>query len=306
MSILNQKTIREKITFEGIGLHSGKLCKISLIPSAPNTGIIFKRVDLKKNNIITPDVFNVSDASFCTTLSNDFGVKVSTVEHLLAALFIVGIDNVVIEINNIEVPILDGSSKEFIEKIKLIGVATSDIPIKIIKIEKKVSFKDGSKEITIEPSKINLNIDFEINYENKVISKQRNKINVYEDNLEHVYESRTFCLYEDVENLKKMNLAQGGSLENAIVVDDNKVINKEGLRNEQEFVNHKILDCIGDLYLTGYKLVANIKCSQGGHSLTNKILRKLFSKKENYSIIEVKGKNLPFILSNNKILKSIA
>jgi len=306
VSILNQKTIREKITFEGIGLHSGKLCKISLIPSAPNTGIIFKRVDLKKNNIITPDVFNVSDASFCTTLSNDFGVKVSTVEHLLAALFIVGIDNVVIEINNIEVPILDGSSKEFIEKIKLIGVATSDIPIKIIKIEKKVSFKDGSKEITIEPSKINLNIDFEINYENKVISKQRNKINVYEDNLEHVYESRTFCLYEDVENLKKMNLAQGGSLENAIVVDDNKVINKEGLRNEQEFVNHKILDCIGDLYLTGYKLVANIKCSQGGHSLTNKILRKLFSKKENYSIIEVKGKNLPFILSNNKILKSIA
>ncbi len=306
MSILSQKTIKEKISFEGIGLHSGKKAKLSILPASPNSGIIFKRVDLKHNNIIFPSVYNVSDASFCTTLSNESNVKISTVEHLLAALYITGIDNAIIEIDNSEVPILDGSSNEFINKIKLVGLTITDIPIKVIKIEKKVVFKEGSKKITIEPSKISLNIDFEINFENKIIGNQRNKINVYEDNLEDIYRSRTFCLYKDVEKLKKMNLAKGGSLDNAVVVGENKVLNTEGLRNKKEFVNHKILDCIGDLYLSGYKLIANIKCSQGGHYLTNKVLRKVFDQEENYSIIEVKGKSLPLLISNNKLLKSIA
>tara|TARA_Y100000741_G_scaffold144033_1_gene108802 strand:+ start:50 stop:970 length:921 start_codon:yes stop_codon:yes gene_type:complete len=306
VSILSQKTIKEKISFEGIGLHSGKKAKLSILPASPNSGIIFKRVDLKHNNIIFPSVYNVSDASFCTTLSNESNVKISTVEHLLAALYITGIDNAIIEIDNSEVPILDGSSNEFINKIKLVGLTITDIPIKVIKIEKKVVFKEGSKKITIEPSKISLNIDFEINFENKIIGNQRNKINVYEDNLEDIYRSRTFCLYKDVEKLKKMNLAKGGSLDNAVVVGENKVLNTEGLRNKKEFVNHKILDCIGDLYLSGYKLIANIKCSQGGHYLTNKVLRKVFDQEENYSIIEVKGKSLPLLISNNKLLKSIA
>ena len=306
MSILSQKTIKEKISFEGIGLHSGKKAKLSILPASPNSGIIFKRVDLKHNNIIFPSVYNVSDASFCTTLSNESNVKISTVEHLLAALYITGIDNAIIEIDNSEVPILDGSSNEFINKIKLVGLTITDIPIKVIKIEKKVVFKEGSKKITIEPSKISLNIDFEINFENKIIGNQRNKINVYEDNLEDIYRSRTFCLYKDVEKLKKMNLAKGGSLDNAVVVGENKVLNTEGLRNKKEFVNHKILDCIGDLYLSGYKLIANIKCSQGGHYLTNKVLRKVFDQEENYSIIEVKGKSLPLLISNNNLLKSIA
>ena len=306
MSILSQKTIKKKISFEGIGLHSGKKAKLSILPASPNSGIIFKRVDLKHNNIIFPSVYNVSDASFCTTLSNESNVKISTVEHLLAALYITGIDNAIIEIDNCEVPILDGSSNEFINKIKLVGLTITDIPIKVIKIEKKVVFKEGSKKITIEPSKISLNIDFEINFENKIIGNQRNKINVYEDNLEDIYRSRTFCLYKDVEKLKKMNLAKGGSLDNAVVVGENEVLNAEGLRNKKEFVNHKILDCIGDLYLSGYKLIANIKCSQGGHYLTNKVLRKVFDQEENYSIIEVKGKSLPLLISNNKLLKSIA
>ena len=306
MSILSQKTIKKKISFEGIGLHSGKKAKLSILPASPNSGIIFKRVDLKHNNIIFPSVYNVSDASFCTTLSNESNVKISTVEHLLAALYITGIDNAIIEIDNCEVPILDGSSNEFINKIKLVGLTITDIPIKVIKIEKKVIFKEGSKKITIEPSKISLNIDFEINFENKIIGNQRNKINVYEDNLEDIYRSRTFCLYKDVEKLKKMNLAKGGSLDNAVVVGENEVLNAEGLRNKKEFVNHKILDCIGDLYLSGYKLIANIKCSQGGHYLTNKVLRKVFDQEENYSIIEVKGKSLPLLISNNKLLKSIA
>ena len=306
MSILNQKTIFKNITFSGVGLHSGKDCNLTLKPAPANTGIIFKRIDIKENNIIYPDVFNVSDANFCTTIVNEHGVKVSTVEHLLAGLFILGIDNALIELDALEVPILDGSSKIFIEEINKVGLKNLEAPIKVIKIDKKITLKDGSKTISIEPSKLSLTIDFGIKYTNKIIGNQRNKINVYEDDLYDIYSSRTFCLFEDVEKLKNMDLAKGGSLDNAIVVDSNKVINKEGLRNKKEFVNHKILDCIGDLYLVGYKIIANIKCSEGGHKLTNDILRKVFDSKINYSIIEVKGKNIPFSINSYKTLKYIA
>ena len=305
MSILNQKTIAENIKFSGIGLHTGTICNLRLKPTKSNSGIIFKRIDLEKKNIIFPDVFNVTDANFCTTLSNEFGVKVSTVEHLLAALFILGIDNVLIEVDNSEIPILDGSSKIFIDEIKKIGVKNLDTPIKVVKIDKKIVHRDGDKFISIEPSKLSLTIDFEIKFNNKIIGNQ-NKINVYEDNLFDIYNSRTFCLYEDVEKLKRMNLAKGGSLNNAIVVNNEKILNEEGLRNNKEFVNHKILDCIGDLFLIGYKLIGNVKCTQGGHKLTNEILRKVFSNKENYSIIEVKGKNIPFSIKSYKSLKYIA
>jgi len=306
VSILNQKTIAENIQFSGIGLHTGAKCNLSLKPTKSNSGIIFKRIDLEEKNIIFPDIFNVSDASFCTTLSNEFGVKVSTVEHLLAALFILGIDNVLIEVDNSEIPILDGSSKIFIDEIKKIGVKNLDTPIKVVKIDKKIVHRDGDKFISIEPSKLSLTIDFEIKFNNKIIGNQRNKINVYEDNLIDIYNSRTFCLYEDVEKLKRMKLAKGGSLNNAIVVNNEKILNEEGLRNNKEFVNHKILDCIGDLFLIGYKLIGNVKCNQGGHKLTNEILRKVFSNKENYSIIEVKGKNIPFSIKSYKSLKYIA
>ncbi len=306
MSILNQKTILKNTKFCGVGLHSGKNCNLTLKPASANNGIIFKRIDIKENNIIYPDVFNVSDANFCTTIANEYGVKVSTVEHLLAGLFILGIDNAIIELDAQEVPILDGSSKIFIEEIKMAGLKNLEAPIKVIKIDKKITFKDGSKTISIEPSKLSLTIDFGIKFENKIIGNQRNKINVYEDDLYDIYSSRTFCLFEDVEKLKKMNLAKGGSLDNAIVVDSDRIINKEGLRNKNEFVNHKILDCIGDLYLVGYKIIANIKCSEGGHKLTNEILRKVFDSKLNYSIIEVKGKNIPFSINSYKTLKYIA
>jgi|TARA_B100001741_G_scaffold313294_1_gene318915 UDP-3-O-[3-hydroxymyristoyl] N-acetylglucosamine deacetylase len=306
VSILNQKTIAENIKFSGIGLHTGTICNLRLKPTKSNSGIIFKRIDLEEKNIIFPDVFNVTDANFCTTLSNEFGVKVSTVEHLLAALFILGIDNVLIEVDNSEIPILDGSSKIFIDEIKKIGVKNLDTPIKVVKIDKKIVHRDGDKFISIEPSKLSLTIDFEIKFNNKIIGNQRNKINVYEDNLFDIYNSRTFCLYEDVEKLKRMNLAKGGSLNNAIVVNNEKILNEEGLRNNKEFVNHKILDCIGDLFLIGYKLIGNVKCTQGGHKLTNEILRKVFSNKENYSIIEVKGKNIPFSIKSYKSLKYIA
>ena len=306
MTIFKQKTITKKIKIQGIGLHSGKVASLVINPANPNTGIVFKRIDLDNNNEILPDVYNVSSAILCTTISNEFGVKVSTIEHLMGALFGLGIDNALIEIDNEEVPILDGSGKIFVEKIKEAGVKISNEPIKVIKINQKVEIKDGPKTISIEPSKINLEIDFEIKYKNPLIKTQKNNVKIYEDDLTEIYDSRTFCLYEDVENLKSMGLAKGGSLDNAIVVKKDQIINKEKLRNNLEFVNHKILDCMGDLYLCGYKIIGKLTCSQGGHKLTNDLLRQVFLDQNNYSVIEINEKTLPHTLINKQNLKYIA
>ena len=306
MSILNQKTIKKKIIFKGVGLHGGKLTEICIKPSEPDTGIVFKRIDLKNDNLIFPNFSNVSSTSLNTTISNDSGAKVSTIEHLMGALFGLGIDNVLIEINNEEVPILDGSAKNFIEKILSVGLKISNKPIKIIKINKKVEFVDGNRFISIEPSKLSLDIEFELKYENKIIGNQKNKINVYQDDLNDVFNSRTFCLFEDIEKIKKNGLAKGGSLDNAIVVKEDKILNGSGLRNSKEFVNHKILDCIGDLYTSGYRMLASVKSSQGGHYLTNQVLRKVFSNKDNFSILEIQERNLPHTLINRSLLRSIA
>tara|TARA_B100000989_G_scaffold290258_1_gene263183 strand:- start:884 stop:1804 length:921 start_codon:yes stop_codon:yes gene_type:complete len=306
VSLLNQKTIKKQVSFSGIGLHSGKVVKLNIKPSHPDTGIVFKRVDMKKNNLVYPNFMNVSSTALNTTISNSSGVKVSTIEHLMGALFGIGIDNALIEIDNEEVPILDGSAKDFIKEILSVGLQLSDKPIKIIKINKKVEFKHGEKFISIEPSKLSLDIDFELKYHNKIIGTQRNKINVYEDDLTEIFYSRTFCLYEDIEAIKKNGLAKGGSLENAIVVKDDSVLNSGGLRNSKEFVNHKILDCIGDLYTTGYRILAGINCSQGGHYLTNSLLRKVFENRDNFSIIEIQERTLPHTLINRSLLRSIA
>ena len=306
MSYLNQKTIENAVSFSGLALHSGLDVNISVKPAEPNFGIVFKRVDVENNNMVYPNFMNVTNTSLNTTIENEFGVKVSTIEHLMGALFGLGIDNALIEIDNEEVPILDGSAKEFIQKIISSGIKICDAPIKIIKIKKKIEYSDGARFISIQPSALSLNIDFELRYKNKKIGNQRNKVKVYEDDLTDVYNSRTFCLYEDIELIKKNGLAKGGSLNNAIVVKDNEILNPEGLRNDKEFVNHKILDCIGDLYTSGYRIVADIICSQGGHYLTNQLLRKLFKNKENFSIIEIKEKNLPHTLINRNLLRSIA
>ena len=306
MSYLTQKTIKNNVSFSGVSLHSGLNVNICIKPAEPNFGIVFKRIDFKNNNLVYPNFMNVTNTSLNTTIENEFGVKVSTIEHLMGALFGLGIDNALIEIDNEEVPILDGSAKEFIEKILSCGFKSSNKPIKIIKINKKVEFKDGSRFISIEPSKLSLDIDFQLKYKNKKIGNQRNKINVYEDDLNEIFNSRTFCLFEDIETIKKNGFAKGGSLDNAVVVKENEILNKEGLRNPKEFVNHKILDCIGDLYTSGYRIIANVTCAQGGHFLTNQILRKLFSDEQNFSILEIQERNLPHTLINRSLLKSIA
>ena len=306
MAYLTQKTIKNPISFNGISLHSGLNVNVNIKPAEPNFGIVFKRIDHKTNNLVYPNFINVTNTSLNTTIENDFGVKVSTIEHLMGALFCLGIDNALIEIDNEEVPILDGSAKEFITKIVSAGIKESDSPIKIIKINKEISFSEEDRFISIKPSTLSLDIDFELKYKNKIISNQRNKVNVYEDDLRDIYNSRTFCLFEDIEFIKKNGLAKGGSLDNAIVVNEREILNPEGLRNKKEFVNHKILDCIGDLYTSGYRMIGSIKCSRGGHYLTNQLLRKVFNNNENFSILEIKEKNLPHTLINNKLLRSIA
>ena len=306
MSYLKQKTVKSSVNFSGVGLHTGLRTNLTVLPGEPDSGVVFKRVDLKNNNLIYPNFMNVSNTSLNTTISNPFGVKVSTIEHLMGALFGLGIDNAIIELDNEEVPILDGSAKLFVSKLLTAGFEISNQPIKIIKILNKVEYIEGSKSISIEPAALNLIIDFELKYKNKIIGNQRNRVKIYEDDLTNIFNSRTFCLYEDIELIKKNGLAKGGSLDNAIVVKNDHILNNEGLRNKKEFVNHKILDCIGDLYTSGYRIVGNIICSQGGHYLTNKLLRKVFKNKDNFSIIEIKEKNLPHNLINRNILKSIA
>jgi UDP-3-O-[3-hydroxymyristoyl] N-acetylglucosamine deacetylase len=306
VSYLTQKTIKNNVSFSGVALHSGLDVNLCIKPAEPNFGIVFKRVDFNENNLVYPNFMNVTNTSLNTTIENEFGVKVSTIEHLMGALFGLGIDNALIEIDNEEVPILDGSAKDFIKKIISSGLFVSESPIKIIKINKEIKFTDGERFISIEPSTLSLDIDFELKFKNPIIGNQRNKVKVFEDDLTDVYNSRTFCLFEDIELIKKKGFAKGGSLQNAIVVKDDEILNPEGLRNDKEFVNHKILDCIGDLYTSGYRVIAKIKCSQGGHYLTNQLLRKVFENNENFSILEIKEKNLPHTLINRSLLKSIA
>ena len=304
--MLTQKTLKNKISFSGIGIHSGNKVKLTINPAAPNTGIVFRRIDLNKNNLIYPLYNNVVDTTLCTTISNNHGIKVSTIEHLMGAFYGIGIDNAIVELDSQEVPILDGSAKLFVEAINNVGVKFSETPIKIIKINNYVIVEEKKKFISIDKSNVSSDIEFEIKYNNKVIKNQKNKVNIFEDDLIDIFNSRTFCLYKDIEKLKKLNLGLGGSLQNAVVVKEEKILNEEGLRNNLEFVNHKILDCMGDLFLSGYKIIGSVKCSQGGHNLTNQLLRKIFSNKENYSLIEIKGKQLPHTFANYYNLKSIA
>tara|TARA_Y100001970_G_scaffold278661_1_gene384666 strand:- start:1993 stop:2913 length:921 start_codon:yes stop_codon:yes gene_type:complete len=306
VSYLTQKTIINSVSFSGIALHSGKSVNLKILPAEVDCGIVFKRVDLKKNNLVYPNFMNVTNTSLNTTIENEFGAKVSTIEHLMGALFGLGIDNAIIEIDNEEVPILDGSAKVFINKIINAGIKASDAPIKVIKINKEIKYSEGERFISIKPSTLNLIIEFELKYNNEIIGNQKNKVKVYEDDLTDIFNSRTFCLFEDIELIKKNGLGKGGSLDNAIVVKGKEILNSGGLRNDKEFVNHKILDCIGDLYTSGYRIVASINCSQGGHYLTNQLLRKVFENKENFSVIEIKEKNLPHTLINRSLLRSIA
>ena len=281
-----QKTVNKSVNFSGVGLHSGIKANVKLLSAAAGTGIIFKRVDLKRNNKILANFKNVSSAKLCTKIENSFGASVSTIEHLMAAFYLFGIDNLIVEIDGPEVPIMDGSSLNFIQILKEAGQRTLNKERKFIRITKKIAYQDKDKSISIEPEETIFKVKFTLSYNNPLIKNQSNKVNLNEDNLEDIYSARTFCLFEDVEKIKSQGFAKGGSLENAVVVKDDKVLNEGGLRSEKEFVNHKILDLLGDFMLVGNRMIGSVDCFHGGHSLTNDFLRKLFSKKLNYSYVE--------------------
>ena len=284
MHFNNQKTLSSKINLSGIGLHSGNIVDLVIKPAPENFGIKFCRIDINKNDYIAANYQNVVDPVLCTKIKNQNGVSVSTVEHLMAAFFGEGIDNALVEVNSSEIPILDGSASDFVEAIRTAGIKEQNSKRVFIKVLKKVEVIDGDKYISIEPLNNDLIVDFEIVYKNPLIRTRRKVFNLSKDDLNEIYSSRTFCLYEDIDFIKNKGLAKGGSLDNAIVVKDDQILNEDGLRNRHEFVYHKILDCLGDLMLSGKRIFGHIKTSQGGHALTNKLLRKFFSNPDNWRL----------------------
>ncbi len=302
--MISQKTIKETIELQGVGLHNGQNVNLVLKPAKADTGIIFKRTDVDSNkNIIEANYKNVDAPILCTKLKNSHGVVVSTVEHLMAVFYGENIDNVLIEIDASEVPIMDGSSFDFVEAIRSTGTEDQNSKKKFIKVLKKVEVKDGDKSISIEPLKNDLIIDFEIVYKNELIRTRRKEFKLSNGDLTSIYNSKTFCLYEDIDQIKSLGLAKGGSLENAIVVKEGKILNEDGLRYRDEFINHKILDCLGDLMLTGHRLFGHIKTSRGGHQLTNTLLRNFLSDQSNWQFetFEENEKNQKTGLYSNPI-----
>jgi UDP-3-O-[3-hydroxymyristoyl] N-acetylglucosamine deacetylase len=286
-----QRTIKEFIQLEGVGLHNGIKVNLTLSPAEVNSGIVFKRTDVDNTkNLIEANYKNVSSPVLCTKIKNLHGVSVSTIEHLMAAFYGEGVDNVLVEVDAPEIPIMDGSAFDFVEAIRSVGTQKQNFSRKFIKVLKKVELKDGPKHISIEPFEKDLIIDFEIVYKNPLIRTRRKEIKLSNGNLNSIYNSRTFCLYEDIDQIKNQGLAKGGSLENAIVVMENKILNEDGLRNRHEFVDHKILDCMGDLMLSGYRIFGHIKTSQGGHQLTAALLNEFFSNKTNWEFESLEKK----------------
>ena len=296
----NQRTINEEIKFNGVGLHNGLNANLIVKPAKENFGIKFCRVDIDKKSLIEANYQNVIEPILCTKIKNDNGISVSTVEHLMAAFFGEGIDNALVEIDSSEVPILDGSAIEFVEAIRAVGIREQNELRKYLNVLKKVEIKDEEKYISIEPLKNDLVVDFEIVYSNQLIRTRRKEFKLSDGDLNNIYNSRTFCLYEDIDFIKSQGLAKGGSLENAIVVRGNEILNEDGLRNRNEFVYHKILDCLGDLMLSGFRILGYVKTSQGGHALTNKLLVKFFSDKSNWSL-----ENGDMLKRNNQVEESL-
>jgi len=291
-----QKTIKDSIELHGIGLHNGVEVNLYLRPAQANSGILFKRTDVDNNkNIIEASYKNVSSPILCTKIKNLHGISVSTIEHLMAAFYGEGIDNIMVEVDAPEIPIMDGSAFDFVEAIRSVGTQEQKYLKKFIKVLKKVEVKDGPKYISIEPLIKDLIIDFEIVYKNPLIRTRRKEFKLSNGDLTSIYNSKTFCLYEDIDQIKSQGLAKGGSLENAIVVKENKILNEDGLRYRDEFVNHKILDCLGDLMLSEHRIFGRVVTSQGGHQLTNVLLKEFLSDKSNWEFVNFEGKQ-----ENNK------
>lgn len=277
-----QITIKKAITFKGIGLHSGEPVSLKLSPEKKNTGIIF----YKKNKKIKASWKNAEVSQLCTKIKNK-NITISTIEHLMSTFSSLGITNLKIEISGSEIPILDGSAKIFLNEILKVGTLEQDANQKFIKIKKKVLYKDKEKFICIKPIKEKkLIIDFTIDYNDQFIRKQKLVYTHSPDNFREIYLARTFCLQKDLEKIFSLGLGKGGSLDNAIIVSEKKILNQGGLRYPNEFVKHKILDCIGDLYLAENQIWGKIETYGGGHELNLLLLREVFKNKENYEFFD--------------------
>ena len=279
-----QTTLKNKLFFEGIGIHNGRAVKMSIEPAKPNTGIIFERVDLNNNNLIKSIIDNVVDSELCTKITNKHGISVSTIEHLMATFNGLKIDNAIIKINAPELPAMDGSANDYTKKIINSGTQKQNINRKYLKIVKNISVREGHRHITVTPAN-NLTLDIEINYPNTIIGNDKF---LYKESCEefinNISEARTFAFYEEIQKMRAAGLAIGGNLNNAIVVDKFKIVNPSGLRLKQEFIKHKVLDCLGDFYLLGMPIIGKIECFAPGHKLNQKFIKEILKDKKNYEI----------------------
>ena len=285
LTAVKQKTLAGSLNFEGIGLHTGNRVKMKLSPAPMDTGIVFRR---KLNNSfvnIKASFNNVKSTKLCTLISDDKGNSVSTVEHILSALYACEIDNIFIDLTSNEIPVYDGSALEFVNKIEQLGFEEQDSYKKFIKIKKNIEVRNGDKLARVSPFDNTL-ITTEINYDHKLIGKQTISLlltpKIYQS---QICSARTFGFYKDVETLRKNGLALGGSLDNAIVLDDNNVMNEGGLRFSDEFVRHKLLDFIGDISLAGHRILGSFFSSQTGHELNIKLLKKIFESQDNWELV---------------------
>ncbi len=303
-----QKTISKKVSIQGVGLHSGDAVTLSLLPAKPDSGITFVRKDLNSNNTIKVDPFLVSDTRLCSTLEKE-SAKVMTVEHLMSALYAYSIDNIIIEISGIEVPILDGSSNPFIYLIQSGEPINQEREKKFIKIKKALKYEIDGKFAMLEPYD-GFKIDFSIDFPHPVFADRNNSISIdyYKDSyVDEIARARTFGFMQEVEYLRSNGLAKGGSLDNAIVMDEYKIINNDRLRYEDEFVRHKVLDAFGDLYLTGHALIGKFSAFKSGHEINNQLLRLLMKDKNSYDLVSLVESDSVYqqIINHNEQLELI-
>lgn len=303
-----QKTISKKVSIQGVGLHSGDAVTLSLLPAKPDSGITFVRKDLNSNNTIKVDPFLVSDTRLCSTLEKE-SAKVMTVEHLMSALYAYSIDNIIIEISGIEVPILDGSSNPFIYLIQSGEPINQEREKKFIKVKKALKYEIDGKFAMLEPYD-GFKIDFSIDFPHPVFADRNNSISIdyYKDSyVDEIARARTFGFMQEVEYLRSNGLAKGGSLDNAIVMDEYKIINNDRLRYEDEFVRHKVLDAFGDLYLTGHALIGKFSAFKSGHEINNQLLRLLMNDKNSYDLVSLVESDSVYqqIINHNEQLELI-
>lgn len=285
MSIIFQKTINKKVSCNGVGLHSGREVKMSLLPAPENSGIIFRRIDVANNNEILANYKNVVATNLGTTIANEFQIKVATIEHLMAAIWGCEIDNLIVELNSEEIPIMDGSSASFIFLIECAGVHGQEEPRKIIEILKKVEVTDEGKSITVEPAR-EFSVNLHINFNHPQLGEQDFDFHSARTSFKNdISRARTFAFEKDIEKMHQVGLALGGSLKNAVVIGEHGIMNKEGLRYKDEFVRHKMLDFIGDIFLAGGYILGNFKGIKAGHGVNNKLLHKLFSDSSAYRFV---------------------